>query len=98
MVEEYISKSLMESVPRVLFRVIWVFEPFAPTAITFYINQRLRHYKESSAICNYKAHTKRLGKFRYRISMDIDLTGKQAIRLAGNVFPNHLRQFRRWFS
>ncbi|MGD6932994.1 MAG: hypothetical protein ACQCN5_02190 [Candidatus Bathyarchaeia archaeon] len=97
MIEESVSESLMESVTRVMFRLVLVFEPLAPTAITFYVNQRLHRYKESGEICGYKAHTKRLGKFHYRISMDLDLTGKQAIRLVGNIFPKQLRQFRRWF-
>ncbi len=95
--EESVSESLMESATRVLFRIVLVFEPLAPTAITFYLNQRLRRYKELGAICSYKAHTKRLGKFHYRISMDLDLTGKQAIRLVGNIFPKQLKRFRRWF-
>lgn len=98
LVEESVSESLMESATRVLFRIVLVFEPLAPTAITLYLNQRLHRYKESGALCNYKAHTKRLGKFHYRIQMDLDLTEKQAIRLVGNIFPNQLKRLRRWFN
>lgn len=95
--EESVSESLLESASRVLFRVALVFEPLAPAAITLYLNQRLHRYKESGAICSYKAHTKRLGKFHYRIMLDLDVTGKQALHLAGNVFPKQLKRFRRWF-
>jgi hypothetical protein len=87
----------MESAVRVLFRFVFVFEPLAPTAITVYLNQRLHRYKEAGAITNYKTHTKRLGKFHYRIELDLDLTGKQAIHLLGNLFPKQLKRFRRWF-
>ncbi len=97
MVEETVSESLMESAIRVLFRIVLVFEPLAPTAITLYLNRELHRYRESGAITNYKAHTKRLGKFHYKILLDLDLTGKQAIHLVGNIFPKQFRRFRRWF-
>jgi hypothetical protein len=95
--EESVSESLLESAVRVLFRLVLVFEPLAPTAITIYLNRQLRRYKEAGAICNYKAHTKRLGRFHYKIALDLDLTGMQALHLLGNVFPNQTRRFRRWF-
>ena len=97
MTEESVSESLMESVIRVLLRVVFVFEPLAPTAITILINQQLHRFKESGAISEYKTKTKRLGKFHYRIEINLDLTGMQAIHLLGNIFPKQLRRFRRWF-
>jgi hypothetical protein len=97
MTQESVSESLIGSVMRVLFRVAFVFEPLAPTAITLLMNQQLRRFKESGAISNYKTHTKRLGKYHYRIEMDLDLTGKQAIHLLGNLFPQQFNRFRRWF-
>jgi hypothetical protein len=87
----------MESAIRVLFRLVLVFEPLAPTAITVYLNQQLRRYKDAGIVCNYKAHTKRLGKFHYKIQLDLDLTGRQALHLLGNVFPKQFMRFRRWF-
>ena len=97
MTEESVSESLMESVIRVLLRVVFVFEPLAPTAITILINQQLHRFKESGAISEYKTKTKRLGKFHYRIEINLDLIGMQAIHLLGNIFPKQLRRFRRWF-
>jgi hypothetical protein len=78
-------------------RVAFVFEPLAPTAITALMNQQLHRFKEGGAISNYKTRTKRLGKFHYRIEINLDLTGKQAIHLLGNLFPKQLSRFRRWF-
>ena len=95
--EESISESLVGSAVRVLMRVAFVFEPLAPTAITALMNQRLHRFKEAGAIGNYKTHTKRLGKYHYRIEMDLDLTGMQAIHFLGNLFPKQLKRFRRWF-
>jgi hypothetical protein len=95
--EESVSESLVGSAVRVLIKVAFVFEPLAPTAITVLMNQQLHRFKESGAISNYKARTKRLGKYHYRISLDLDLTGMQAAHLLGNLFPKQLRQYRRWF-
>ena len=95
--EESVSESLIGSAIRVFSKVVFVFEPLAPTAITVVVNQQLHRFKESGAIGNYKTKTKRLGKFHYRIQIDLDLTGMQAIHLLGNLFPKQLSRFRRWF-
>ena len=95
--EESVSESLIGSAIRVLSKVIFVFEPLAPTAITVVVNQQLHRFKESGAIGNYKTKTKRLGKFHYRIQIDLDLTGIQVIHLLSNLFPKQLNRFRRWF-
>ena len=95
--EESVSESLVDSAVRVLMRVAFVFEPLAPTAITVLINQQLHRFKEAGAIGNYKTRTKRLGKYHYRIVMNLDLTGMQAAHLLGNLFPKQLSRFRRWF-
>jgi len=95
--EESASESLIDSVVRVLLRVVFVFEPLAPTAITILMNQQLHRFKEAGAIGNYKTKTKRLGKYHYRIEINLDLTGMQAIHLLANLFPKQLSSFRRWF-
>jgi hypothetical protein len=95
--EESVYESLVDSAVRVLMRVAFVFEPLAPTAITVLINQQLHRFKEAGAIGDYKTRTKRLGKYHYRIVMNLDLTGIQAEHLLGNLFPKQLSRFRRWF-
>jgi len=97
MTEESVSESLIESAVRVLLRVVFVFEPLAPTAITVLMNRQLRRFKERDAIGNYKTRTKRLGKFHYRIEINLDLTGMQAVHLLANLFPSQFDRFRRWF-
>ena len=95
--EEFVSEPFIESALRVILRVVFVFEPLAPTAITVLMNQQLHRFKEGDVIGDYKTHTKRLGKYHYRIKIDLDLTGVQAIHLLGNLFPKQLSRFRRWF-
>ena len=97
MTEESVSESLIESVVRVLFRVVFVFEPLAPTAITVLMNRQLLGFKERGAIGDYKTRTRRLGKYHYRIEINLDLTGMQAIHLLSNLFPRQFNRFRRWF-
>ncbi len=95
--QESVSESLVGSTIRVLLRFSPVFEPLAPAAITVLMNRQLRQFKQADAISNYKTHTKRLGKFHYRIQIDLDVTGLQALHLLSNLFPNQLSRFRRWF-
>jgi len=92
-----ISESLIGSAIRVLFRAALVFEPLAPTAITLLVNQQLHRFRDTEVIGKYKTHTKRLGKFHYRIEIDLELTGKQAVHLLSNLFPQQLYRYRRWF-
>jgi hypothetical protein len=95
--QESISESIIDSAVRVLFRVAFTFEPLAPTAITVLMNQQLHKYKNTGAIGDYKTKTKRLGKFHYRIEVDLDVTGMQALHILANLFPNQISRFRRWF-
>jgi hypothetical protein len=95
--EESVSESVIGSAIRVLLRVVFVFEPLAPTAITVLMNQQLHRFKEAGAIGDYKTKAKRLGKFHYRIEVDLDLTGMQSIHLLANLFPKQSSRFRRWF-
>ena len=95
--KESISESLVESAVRVLLRVAFAFEPLAPTAITVLMNRQLHRFRETGSIGEYKTKIKRLGRFHYRIEINLDVTGLQAIHLLGNLFPRQLSRFRRWF-
>jgi hypothetical protein len=92
-----ISESLMESAVRVLLRIAFRFEPLAPTAISLLLHEELHRYRDGGVISNYKTHTKRLGKYHYRIEIDLDLTGNQAVHLFANLFPKQFSRYGRWF-
>lgn len=96
MQKESVAESLMESAVRVLLRVAFAFEPLASTAITVLMNQQLHRYKEGGIVGNYKTRTKRLGKYHYRMEIDLDLSDMQASHLLGNVFPQQFSRFGRW--
>jgi hypothetical protein len=91
-----IPEILYRSAFRVFTKIAFRFEPLAPTAITFFANQQLRHLQESGKIGNYNAKTRRIGKFHYIIEVDLGLTGKQAVHLVDNVLPEKYNFLRRW--
>jgi hypothetical protein len=95
--KESISESLIESSLKVLLRAVFIFEPLAPTAITLLTNRQMAKFKNRGIIGKYKTVTKRLGRFHYRIQIELDLTGPQVVHLLTNMFPNQLSVFRRWF-
>jgi hypothetical protein len=97
MQRESVLEDLIQSATRVLLKVALAFEPLAPTAITVLMNQQLHRYKEGGIVGDYKAHTKRLGRYHYRIEIDLDLTDRQAYHLLGNLFPKQFARFGRWF-
>jgi hypothetical protein len=94
---ETVSESLMESAVRVLLRIAFRFEPLAPTAISLLLHEQLHRYRDGGIISNYKTHTKRLGKYHYRIEIDLDLTGIQTVHLFANLFPKQFSRYGRWF-
>jgi len=91
-----ILESLSQSAAKVLIKIAFTFEPLAPTILSIFVNQRLHRYKEGGIVSNYKTHTKRLGRYHYRIELQLDLTGIQAAHLAVNLIPTQLGVFRRW--
>jgi hypothetical protein len=95
--QESISESFISSSLKVLLRAVFIFEPLAPTAITLLTNRQMAKFKNSGVIGKYKTVTKRLGRFHYRIQIELDLTGLQAVHLLSNMFPNQLNGVRRWF-
>jgi hypothetical protein len=86
-----------ERVFRQLLRVTFVFEPFAPRAISYYLAQRLKKWKQQGLILDYKTRTKRLGKFHYKTQIDLNLNSNQAVHILGDLF-NKLKKVRRWFN
>jgi hypothetical protein len=79
----------------VLLRVAFAFEPIAPPAITYFVSRRLNQMKQQGLISAYKAKTRRLGKFHYRVEVDLDLTGKQAFHVIDDLLPSQIKHLRR---
>ena len=92
------SSSVREKLTGLLLRVAFVFEPLALTAISFFLGRRLNELKEEGLISDYKSRTRRLGKFHYRIEIDLDVTSIQAQHILNDLLPNQLKGVGRWFN
>jgi hypothetical protein len=74
------------------------FEPLAPRAISYFLTRKLRELKMRGVISEFKTKIRRLGKFHYKIEVDLDLTEKQAHYVLGELLPNQLKNARRWIN
>jgi hypothetical protein len=92
------SSSVREKLTGLLLRVAFAFEPLAPTAISFYLGRRLNELKDEGLISGYKSRTRRLGKFHYRIEIDLEVTSRQALHLLNDLLPNQLKGVGRWIN
>ena len=87
--------SASERVFRQLINFILFFEPMAPLAISYYMKRRLSEWKRQGLISGYEARTHRLGKFHYKIEVDLDLTSKQTLHVLRDLCPNKPKRVRR---
>jgi len=77
------------------FRLALIFEPLAPTAISFYLSRKLGNYKQQGLIADYKVKTTRIQKFHYRIWLDLDVTAAQAHYALSHLLPRQGKFLRR---
>jgi hypothetical protein len=92
------SSRVREKFTGLLVRAAFFFEPLAPSAISFYLGRRLNELKEQRLISDYTARTHRLGKFHYRIEVDLDVNSRQALYILNDLLPNQLNSVRRWVN
>jgi hypothetical protein len=92
------SSSVREKFTGLFVRAAFFFEPLAPTAISFYLGRRLNELKEEGLISDYKSRTQRLGKFHYRIEVDLDVNEQQTQYVLDDLLPNQLKDVRRWVN
>ncbi len=79
----------------VFLRFAFYLEPIAPPAISFYISRRLEEFHRRGLISGYRANTKRLGKFHYKVELDLDVTAQQAFYVVDDLLPKQLKHLRR---
>jgi hypothetical protein len=78
-----------------LINLILFFEPLAPKAFSYYMRRRLSEWKRQGLISGYKTRTRRLGKFHYKVEVNLDLTSKQTLHVLRDLFPNKPKSVRR---
>ncbi len=54
-------------------------------AISYYLSRTLRDWEKLGLISDFVAHTKRLGKFHYKVEIDVDVNSKQAHYILNSI-------------
>ena len=88
------SNQVSERLFNIFLRFAWVLEPLAPPAISYFISRRLDHLRHQGLISNYRAETRRLGKFHYKIQLDLDLNATQAFHVVDDMLPKQLKHLK----
>ena len=86
--ENHVSGRISQSFTSLIVRAVFIFEPLAPRFISYYLGQKLEEWKEQGVISEFEVKTKRLGKFHYKIILDLDVTSEQARQLLDDLLPN----------
>ena len=89
------QSEVQERLFNVFLRFAFYLEPFAPPAISYYISRRLDVLHQQGLIDGYRAHTRRLGKFHYKVEVDLDVNAQQAFYVMDDLLPKQLRRLRR---
>lgn len=76
----------------------FVFEPFTPPVVSYYLRRRLGTWKSQGLISDYTARTKRLGVFHYRIQVEMGLSSRQATYILEHSLPKEIESVRRWLN
>jgi hypothetical protein len=74
---------LSASLSSLFARFVLFFEPISPRFVSFLLRRKLEEWKGKGLIDAYKVKTKRVGKFHYRIDVDLDFTPQQANWILG---------------
>jgi len=92
------STMISQRVFSLMVKVAFVLEPLAPRVIFYYLTQRLKEWKKQGLISEFQTKIRRLGKFHYKIEVDLDVTSKQTLHVLDDILPSQLKSVRRWFN
>ena len=78
-----------------LVRFGFIFEPISPRFVSFFLGRKLKEWKNKQLIHDYRTKTKRIGKFHYKIDIDMDLTPEQSKRVMRKLVRSNSQRIRR---
>jgi hypothetical protein len=67
-------------------------EPISPRFVSFWLRRRLKNWKNKGLIDDYRVKMRRIGKFHYRIEVDVDLRSQQANQILGDTLVRMLKR------
>ena len=71
-----------------MLRAAFIFEPLALRFISYYVSQRLKEWQKQGRVSEFETKTRRLGKFHYKIEVDLDLTSEQSRRVLDDLLSS----------
>ena len=74
------SEVMMRLMP-IAVRLLSIVEPLTPRAVSYILGRYLKDWRNTHLILDYKVRTRRLGKFNYKVFVDLYLTPKQANKI-----------------
>jgi hypothetical protein len=75
------ATKVMERFGLLIARWFTVLEPLTPRFVSFVLRRYLKKLLISGLILNSRTRVERLGKYHYKITVDVDLAQKQTDRL-----------------
>ena len=64
---------IIESASLVFMKIAFRFEFLYPQAIKFFLDRKLKEYKNKGTLTDYKVKASRIGKYHYFLEMDLFL-------------------------
>ncbi len=86
------SMKIMGRFLPLLVELFSVVEPLTPFYVSYFIRRYLRDWKNRGWILDYGANTRRLGKFHYKIEVDLYLIPKQTSGILDRYFLERLER------
>ncbi len=83
---------------RLLLSLAFAFEPLAPVGIGYFLSISLRDLERQGLITDFKAHSRRLGKFHYVVEIYAEVTSKQAHYILSHILYARFKALGRWFD
>jgi hypothetical protein len=88
-----IAAEVRRKFSRLFLRAAFVFEPFTPRLVSYYVGQTLKKWKQQNLLLDYKTRTRRLGKFHYKTQIDVDLNSNQTAYILDD-WTNKIKKLR----
>ncbi len=79
------GKILSSRLTSLLVAIALAFEPISPPFISFWLQRRLNNWKKRAIIDGYKVATTRIGKFHYRVEVNLNVNAQQTRWMLENI-------------
>ncbi len=79
------GRILSSRLTSLLVGIALAFEPISPPFISLWLQRRLSNWKKRGIVDEYKVNTTRIGKFHYRVEVNLDVNERQTEWILANI-------------